>query len=200
MNLYEAGFKVHYLQAALEIAELMVNDFIDKENGGFFIGPEGGEKLIVRAKDSYDGAIPSGNAVAAMNCIRISRFTGNMKWDEIAQKTFLAFSDGINRMPSAHSFMLTSFMFAEENPKEIVVVSKKKNSESISMIRKIQNNYNPHSIIILKNMDNTKALDKLAPWISMHDMIDDKITFYICENFACKMPTTDIDTAMKYLQ
>ena len=68
------------------------------------------------------------------------------------------------------------------------------------MIRKIQNNYNPHSIIILKNMDNTKALDKLAPWISMHDMIDDKITFYICENFACKMPTTDIDTAMKYLQ
>ena len=178
----------------------MVNDFLDKENGGFFIGPEGGEKLIVRAKDSYDGAIPSGNAVAAMNCIRLSRFTGNMKWDEIAHKTFLAFSDGINRVPSAHSFMLTSFMFGEESPKEIVVVSKEKDSEAISMVRKIQSSYNPHSILILKNMDDTKTLDKVAPWTSMHDTIDDKITFYVCENFACKMPTTDIDTALKYLQ
>ena len=200
LNLYEAGFKVHYLEAAVEIAEIMVSDFIDEENGGFFIGPENGEKLIVRAKDSYDGAIPSGNAVAAMNCIRLSKFTGNMKWDEIAQKTFLAFSDGINRVPSAHSFMLTSFMFGEESPKEIVVVSKEKDSEAISMVRKIQSSYNPHSILILKNMDDTKTLDKVAPWTSMHDTIDDKITFYVCENFACKMPTTDIDTALKYLQ
>jgi Highly conserved protein containing a thioredoxin domain len=178
----------------------MVSDFIDEENGGFFIGPESGEKLIVRAKDSYDGAIPSGNAVAAMNCIRLSKFTGDMKWDEIAQKTFLAFSDGINRVPSAHSFMLTSFMFGEESPKEIVVVSKEKDAEAISMVRKIQGSYNPHIIMILKNMNDTKTLDKVAPWTSMHDTIDDKITYYVCENFSCKMPTTDINTAIKYLQ
>ena len=54
------------------------------------------------------------------------------------KKTFLAFSDGINRVPSAHSFMLTSFMFGEESPKEIVVVSKEKDAEAISMVRKIQ--------------------------------------------------------------
>ena len=200
LNLYEAGFKVRYLQSAIEMADIMVSDFLDKENGGFFIGPEYGEKLIFRAKNSYDGAIPSGNAVAVMNCIRLSRFSGDIKWEKIAQNTLLAFSDGINRIPSAHSFMLTSFMFGEENPKEIVVVSNENKPETISIVRKIQDIYSPHSIIILKNMNDTKTLDKVAPWTAMHDTIDDKTTFYICKNFACKKPTTDIDTAIKYLQ
>ena len=49
-------------------------------------------------------------------------------------------------------------------------------------------------------MNNDSGLDKIAPWTSMHDTIDDKITFYVCENFACKRPTTDVNTAIKYLQ
>ena len=200
INLYETSFDTQYLNSAIELAEIMVSDFLDKESGGFFIGPENGEKLIIRAKDSYDGAIPSGNAVAAMNCIRLSKFTGDTKWEDIAQNTFLAFSDRINRVPSAHSSMLTSFMFNQENPKEIVIVAKEKSPEAITLVRKIQDIYNPHSIIIFKEMNNDSGLDKIAPWTSMHDTIDDKITFYVCENFACKRPTTDVNTAIKYLQ
>ena len=200
LNLYETSFDTRYLRSAIDLAETMVSDFLDKESGGFFIGPENGEKLIVRAKDSYDGAIPSGNAVAAMSCTRLSKFTGDMKWEDIAQNTFLAFSEGINRVPSAHSSMLTSFMFGQENPKEIVVVAKEKSPEAITLVRKIQDIYIPHSIIIFKELNNDAELDKIAPWTSMHDTIDDKITFYVCENFACKRPTTDLNTAIKYLQ
>ena len=188
------------MRSAIDLAETMVSDFLDKESGGFFIGPENGEKLIVRAKDSYDGAIPSGNAVAAMSCTRISKFTGDTNWEDIAQNTFLAFSDGINRVPSAHSSMLTSFMFGQENPKEIVIVAKEKSPDTINSVRKIQDIYSPHSIIIFKELNNNAGLDKIAPWTSMHDIIDDKTTFYICENFACKRPTTDLKTAIKYLQ
>ena len=200
LNLYESNFNTYYLKSALELSEIMVADFLDKKRGGFFIGPNNGEKLIVRAKDSYDGAIPSGNAVAAMNFIRISKFTGDSKWEDIAQNTFLAFSEGIKRIPSAHSFMLTSFMYGLDNPKEIVIVAKEKNAKTMSSIRKIQEVYNPNSIIIFKELKNRTELDNIAPWTTMHDAINDEITYYICENFSCRRPTTDIDIAIKYLQ
>ena len=200
LNLYESNFNTYYLKSALELSEIMVADFLDKKRGGFFIGPNNGEKLIVRAKDSYDGAIPSGNAVAAMNFIRISKFTGDSKWEDIAQNTFLAFSESIKRIPSAHSFMLTSFMYGLDNPKEIVIVAKEKNAKTMSSIRKIQEVYNPNSIIIFKELKNRTELDNIAPWTTMHDTVNDQITYYICENFSCRRPTTDIDIAIKYLQ
>ena len=200
LNLYESNFNTYYLKSALELSEIMVADFLDKKRGGFFIGPNNGEKLIVRAKDSYDGAIPSGNAVAAMNFIRISKFTGDSKWEDIAQNTFLAFSESIKRIPSAHSFMLSSFMYGLDNPKEIVIVAKEKNAKTMSSIRKIQEVYNPNSIIIFKELKNRTELDNIAPWTTMHDTVNDQITYYICENFSCRRPTTDIDIAIKYLQ
>ena len=200
LEIYESNFDISYLKSALDLSDILVSDFLDKEAGGFYIGPENGEQLIIRAKDSYDGAIPSGNAVAAMNFIKLSKFTGNKKWEEIAENIFLAFSDGINQIPSAHSFMLSSFMFNTINPKEIVVVTKQMNPETISSVRKLQNIYNPHSIFIVKDMNNVHELNKIAPWSIMHSTIDDKITFYICENFVCNKPTTNIETAIKYLQ
>ena len=108
LELYEATFETRFLISALELSEIMVDDFYDHKNGGFFIGPNYGEKLIIRAKDSYDGAIPSGNAVAAMNCIRLSKYTGDLKWEKIAFKTFKTFSNKINQVPSAHASMLSS--------------------------------------------------------------------------------------------
>ena len=84
IELYEATYEVHFLEKAVELSNIMIEDFLDNDNGGFFIGPKDGEKLIVRAKDSYDGAIPSGNAVAALNFIRLSKFTGGSNWEEIA--------------------------------------------------------------------------------------------------------------------
>ena len=200
LDLYEANFNTYYLRSAIEIADLMVTDFLDKEKGGFFIGPENGEKLLVRAKDSYDGAIPSGNSVASMNCIRLSKYTGDTKWADIAENTFQSFSETITRVPTAHSFMLAAFMFNQESPKEIVIVTDKKSPETVSIVRKIQNIYTPNSITILKETKNTSELDKIAPWTSYHEAIDGKVTFYVCENFSCKRPTTDLEIAIKYLQ
>ena len=123
IELYEATYEVHFLEKAVELSNIMIEDFLDNNNGGFFIGPKDGEKLIVRAKDSYDGAIPSGNAVAALNFIRLSKFTGGSNWEEIGFNIFKAFSNKINQFPSAHTFMLTANMFGTESPKEVVIVA-----------------------------------------------------------------------------
>ena len=199
LELYESTFETSFLASAIDLSNIMIHDFYDNENGGFFIGPNNGEKLIIRAKDSYDGAIPSGNAVAAMNCIKLSKYTGDLKWEKIAFKTFKTFSKKINQTPSSHAFMLSSYMFGVKSPKEVVIVGEKMNEEVNEKIRKLQSNYNPHTIFLFKSSNGDSELDRIAPWTTTHETIDNKTTYYVCENFACKRPTTDLKIALDYL-
>ena len=199
LNLYEATFDPFYLNSALELGETMVTDFADEKGGAFFIGPDNAEKLMVRAKDSYDGAIPSGNSVAAMDCIRLARFTGDSKWTELADNIFRSFSNIANRAPTGHAYMLSAFMFDQKKPKEIILVGKKGEPETAAILRSIQEHYTPHRVILFKDMSSPGTLEKAAPWIQSHLMKDNKPTIYVCENFACQQPTTDIGTALGYM-
>ena len=81
-----------------------------------------------------------------------------------------------------------------------MVVVNRKNTKTLSAIRQMQSIYNPHSIFILKETENSSELDKIAPWTSSHETINNLMTFYICEDFSCKRPTADIDLAIKFLQ
>ena len=122
LNLYEATFDTEYLARAIELTDIMNEDFSD-ENGGYFIGSKDAEKLMVRAKDSYDGAIPSGNSVAVMNLFRLSKITGSTQWVDIADKALKAFTNQAKSSPTGFAHMLTGFMFDLKDPKELVIVA-----------------------------------------------------------------------------
>ena len=199
LELYQSTFDTRFLASALNFSEIMVEDFFDEKNGGFFIGSNNGEKLIVRAKNSYDGAFPSGNAVAALNCMRLSKLIGDSRWEEIAFETFKAFSSKIYQAPSGHSFMLSAYMFGLESPKEVVIVAEENDNRVKNKIIELRNEYNPHTVFIFKSMKESSELDLLAPWTKTHNTIDGNITYLICENFACKVPTIDIKTAINNL-
>ena len=96
--------------------------------------------------------------------------------------------------------MLIANMFGTESPKEVVIVANETYTEIKSNILELQKNYNPHTVYLFKSMKEQSKLNQIAPWTETHITIDDKLTFYVCENFACKMPTTDINTAKKYLK
>ncbi len=198
LNLYEATFDPSYLASALELTEIMIEDFSDK-NGGFFIGSKDAEKLMIRAKDSYDGAIPSGNSVAALNLFRLGKITGNTKWTDLGYSTLKAFTDKAKQSPTGFSHMLTAFMFDFKNPKEVVLVGDSNDPETQKIISAIRKNYSPNKVILFKDVSNPDALLQVAPWTKDHVMINGSPTFYICENFACKQPTTSLDLAMKYI-
>jgi uncharacterized protein YyaL (SSP411 family) len=198
LNLYEATFDPTYLGSALELTEIMVEDFADI-NGGFFIGSKDAEKLMIRAKDSYDGAIPSGNSVAAMNLFRLGKITGNTKWTDLGHKTLKAFTNQAKQSPTGFAHMLTAFMFDLKDPKEVVLVGDPNDPETQNMIRALRENYTPNKVVLFKDTSRPDALTKVAPWTKDHVMVDEKPTFYICENFACKQPTTNLGLAMKYL-
>jgi len=198
LNLYEATFDPSYLASALELTEIMMADFSDK-NGGFFIGSKDAEKLMIRAKDSYDGAIPSGNSVAALNLFRLGKITGNTKWTDLGYTTLKAFTDKAKQSPTGFAHMMTAFMFDFKNPKEVVLVGDSNDPETQKTISAIRKNYSPNKVILFKDVSNPDALLQVAPWTKDHVMINGSPTFYICENFACKQPTTSLDLAMKYM-
>ena len=198
LNLYESTFKVEYLTWAIELIEIMIEDYSD-ENGGFYIGSKNAEKLMVRAKDSYDSAIPSGNSVAAMNLFRLGRITGNTKWTKLGDKTIKAFSTKAQEAPSGFSYMLTAFMFNMKKPKELVIIANGRNTKTNEYIRKIREVYSPNVVILFKDMSDPTELENIAPWTDTHSLIDEKLTFYFCENFSCKQPTTNIKTVLNYL-
>ncbi|MBT6711944.1 MAG: thioredoxin domain-containing protein [Candidatus Marinimicrobia bacterium] len=198
LNLYEATFDPSYLASAVELTEIMIEDFSDK-NGGFFIGSKDAEKLMVRAKDSYDGAIPSGNSVAALNLFRLGKITGNTKWTDLGYSTLKAFTDKAKQSPTGFAHMMTAFMFDFKNPKEVVLVGDSNDPETQKTISAIRKNYSPNKVLLFKDVSNPGALVKVAPWTKDHVMINESPTFYICKDFACKQPTTSLDLAMKYM-
>ena len=198
LNLYEATFNTEYLARAIELTDTMNKDFSD-ENGGFFIGSKDAEKLMVRAKDSYDGAIPSGNSVAVMNLFRLSKITGSTQWVDLADKALKAFTKQAKTSPTGFAHMLTGFMFDLKDPKELVIVADGKTASTQDLIQQIRENYSPNKVVLFKDISDPDPLVEIASWIKAHSMMDGKPTFYVCENFACKRPTTNIKTVLTYL-
>ena len=198
LNLYEATFDTEYLARAIEFTDIMNKDFSD-ENGGFFIGSKDAEKLMVRAKDSYDGAIPSGNSVAVMNLFRLSKITGSTQWVDLADKALKAFTKQAKNSPTGFAHMLTGFMFDLKDPKELVIVADGKTAKAQDLIQQIRENYSPNKVVLFKDISDPDPLVEIASWTKAHSMMDGKPTFYVCENFACKRPTTNIKTVLTYL-
>jgi hypothetical protein len=201
LELYEAGFEEVYLQEALNLSNILVNNFWDEANGGFFLGSKNAEKLIARAKTGYDGAIPSGNSIAVGLLHRLARITGDMKWAGMADTILKIFSKDIERSPRGFSAMLLGYIFETDSPKEVVIVGNSNQEESMAFLTSVNSNYEPNKIILFKDMSNKNSvLSTLAPWTESQTTIDGKATAYICENFSCKLPTTDLSITMDLIK
>ena len=199
LELYEATFKPSYLSQAIALNEIMIEEFWS-DDGGFYLGSDKSEQLIVRSMTGYDGAIPSGNSIAAYNLLKLTRLTGEVKFAELADKIFKVFSNEINNSPTGYTSILSAFMFELSKPKEIVVVGPKDSKETESALKIIKSKYIPNKVILFKDTDDKlESITPLAKWTSSHEMINNKTTYYICEDFSCKLPTTDIEQALKLI-
>ena len=198
INLYETTYKTIYLSRALKLTEVMIEDFYD-ENGGFFIGSKNAEKLIIRAKDYYDGAIPSGNSAAIYCLFKLGKITGNRDWINIAHETLKAFSEQAKSNPTGFTYMLTGLMFDLKSCKELIIVIDKNKHNCKSILNKIKKEYYPNFIIIVKDINDKDLVENIAPWIDSYMVINDKPSYFVCTNFTCKQPTNDIKTALKLL-
>jgi len=194
LDLYEATFKVLYLENALRLANEMVDLFWDDTNGGFYFTADDAETLLFRPKEIYDGAIPSGNSVAALDLVRLSHITLDKKWDQKLEKLFEAFYAQLSQQPSAYAQMMTAFDFAVGPSQEIVLAADPDDPGLSRMVDEIYSRFIPNKVVILReaSADDAKAIIAIAPFVENQLPLDGKATAYICENHVCKLPVNDI--------
>lgn len=190
IELYETTYKPVYLEKALNMTERMLSLFWDKKDGGFFMVGVDGEKLLAQSKEIYDGALPSGNSVAAMNMMRLGSITGNTELLEKAGEALKAFGNNIQSAPAGHTFMIQAYLYSVAPRREIVIVNEKSNGEASNMLKTLRKHFLPHSVNIYISPD-TQDIKKVIPDLSNYKAINNAVTAYICQNYACQSPIND---------
>jgi len=194
LELYEVTLKPQYLKKALLLLDEMKDLFWDRERGGFFFYGSDSEQLITRPKEVYDGAVPSGNSVAALNIIRLARMTGREDLPDLAHSLFKAFAGTVSAYPRAHTFFLTAYQTAIAPSREIVIAGKAESEGVRRMVEAVHREFLPNTVLIFRP-DNGEAreIEELAPFTRDHRAINGLPAAYICENFSCRKPTTEVE-------
>lgn len=197
MSLYEATFELAWLERATAIAKNMFELFWDKEKGGFFFSGSDAEALIVREKEVYDGAMPSGNSTALKQLLMLSRLTGRQDWLDTLEQMFKAFYVDVSSYPSGHTAFLQGLLAQYATKREIIILGKNGDPQKEQLLQALQKRFMPFDIIL--TAETGEELAKLAPFTKDYKTIDGKTTVYICENYSCRQPITNIDEAMEQL-
>ena len=188
-ELYRATFHVKYLQEAIYRAEQMTELFADEEQGGFFMTAGDEEPLIARPKETYDGAIPSGNSAAAMVLQTLAALTGQPEWQRRAQRQLSFLAGAIWEYPRATCFGLLAVMDALYPHRELVCAAR---DGVPSELRDYLKREPADDLqILLKTADNAQALSKCAPFTESYPVPQEGAVYYLCENGACKAPVRE---------
>ncbi len=191
LDLYEATFDPAWLEAARTLAGGL-QAFADA-SGALHVAPPR-EDLVARRLDAYDGALPSGNSVAALMLIRLARMTGDTTWEETAEGILSAFGAAIERHPSAFAMLLCAVDFLVGPSREILVVGPVDRHDTQELLATIHNAYLPNRVVLNRHGDGHPGdadLEAVAPWTADHTPVGGKAAAYVCVNYACRQPITD---------
>ncbi len=200
IDLYEAGFDIKWLEHAVALTETQNRLFWDKNSSGFFDTSGEDETILLRTKEDYDGAEPSGNSIAAMNLLRLSQMLDKKEWWDMAEQTLRLFGNRLQSAPHAMPQMLAAIDFSLDKPKQIIIAGKPNAPDTRAMLRAVYERFIPNKILLLADGDGRQAfLAESLPFIESVKMLDGKATAYICENYACQLPTTEVEVMVGLL-
>ncbi len=187
VDLYETDFNPQWLLKAFELSDTMLKLFYDPTDGGFFQTDGRDASVLVRSKEDYDGAEPSGNSMATLLLLRLAKFGDRAPHQEAAEKTLKLFGDHMRKASQVVPQMLCALDFYLSKPKQMVIAGKPDAEDTQVMLRAVRERYLPNKIILVPD----DRLTKLAPYTKDMKMTDRKATAYVCINYACQLPTTD---------
>jgi uncharacterized protein YyaL (SSP411 family) len=183
VDLYEATLGPTHLDFAIELAEAMIAKFYDAANGGFWQSLAGTNDLILRVKDDYDGAEPSGNSIATLALLKLAAITGREDFRLPVQATLQLFASRLEKQPAALAFMLHAVDFWLAEPRRVVIVGEKDSVEFQKLLRAAHAVYQPNRIIL----GNTGAVQEFA----RTQPAKVGAVAYLCTGTACQPPTSD---------
>ena len=192
IELYESELDPVYLEKALELNELMLAKFWDHDLGGLFLATEDRSDLILRNKEIYDGAIPSGNSAAALNLLRLGRMVSDPSLEEKAHQIGKFFSDQVSQIPQGYTQFLSALLFAFGPTYEVVIAGEREAQDTNQLLETLRQNYLPNKVLLFNPEGDERAkITHLALFLESKGTIDGKAAAYVCRDYSCKMPTND---------
>jgi uncharacterized protein YyaL (SSP411 family) len=200
-RLYEATGRVRWIASALELTDVMIAQFFDAEEGGFFYTGVDHESLITRTKDAYDNATPSGNAMAATALARLAALTGRADLEDLARRTIQSVKLVLEKAPTAAGQSLIALDFLLGRTKEIAVVAGNDRGELVEVLRRIRGRFLPHAVVAPTAPEEGERAEaaRIVPLLADRPARGGKTTIYVCENFACREPVSAdrLDSALQ---
>src|SRR2546423_8515019 len=191
LDLYEATIEPQHLEFAIALAETMLSKFYDPDAGGFWQSPPSAKDLILRVKEDYDGAEPSGNCVAVLALLKLGRITDRGEFTTAAEKTLRHFSQRLQTVPEAVPYMLQAFDFSLEEPVRAVVAGEISNSAK-ALLHALHAAYQPNKVV-LGNRGPVEAFALTLP-------AKTGAVVYFCTGTSCRPPMStprEVREAMK---
>ncbi len=200
VELYEAVFEAQWLERALDLTGVAERYFWDSTHGGFYFSPSDSEALIARPKEIYDGAVPSGNAAAQLNLIRLARMTGSQELEERAAAIGTAFAEKLTSFPQAYTFTMTALEFTAGDSCEVVIAGNPGSNDTRELIRTLQSIYLPNAAVMLRPTDTpAPRILSSADYLKDFEDVNGKAAAYICRNRTCQAPVSDAGEMLKLL-
>jgi uncharacterized protein YyaL (SSP411 family) len=185
IDLYEATLEPKHLEFALSLGETMLTRFYDKEAGGFWQAPPDASDLILRVKEDYDGAEPSGNSVAILALLKLGAITDRKDFREAAEKSLRLFAHRLLELPQAVPYLLLGLDYFLEEPRRVVIVGDPHLAKTRELIHAAHSVYQPNKVV-LGNVGPVEAFARTLP-------TKDAPAAFLCTGTACQPPTNDAD-------
>lgn len=199
VELYEAGLDPRHLEAAVALVETMNKRFWDSRDGGYFFTSHSAEELLVRQKDLFDGAIPSGNSVAMHVLLKLSRMTGRPDLASRAAAVARSAARQASEHPVGFTQLLCGVDFSIGPSAEVVIAGKRSAPDTRSLLRKLHSSYIPNKVLLLRE-EGDERIPTLAPYTRDLAMQDGRATAYVCRGFACDLPVNEPQAMMELLE
>lgn len=177
LSLYDATLETQYLERAAVLCDKTVANFHDETKGGFFLNGREDDALIIRPKETYDGAMPSGNSMMAYNLVRLSYLLEEQKYKDLAEEQILFMMQESKLYPAGFAQFLSALLDYMEMPEKVTVVVKEK--------KDIKN-------LPLKVGLNTLMIVKESP-TKEYPLKNEKTTYYVCKGKSCQPPRNELE-------
>ena len=179
LDLYESTFEFEYLEAAIAITDKQ-RELLEDYAGGFFASAHEDASRLMRIKDDYDGAEPSGNSIALFNLLRLNRITGLAEFETSARKLIAAFHGKLAAAPYGLPQMLAACEFDMAPQREIVVAG----PDSEPITRLLWKQFDPNRVLLHAGPE----IAAFQPAIAAMNSRGKETAVYVCENFTCHAP------------
>jgi uncharacterized protein YyaL (SSP411 family) len=198
LTLFETTGESRWLHETLELTERMIDEFWDSEGGGFFFTGKSHEDLIVRSKDYFDNATPSGNSVGTIVLLRLATLTGRENYRNLATAVLREVGDQMRRYPSGFGYALSAMDFLLSTPKEVAIVGRDF-ADVQPLLAETWRRYLPNKVVAVGVADDASA-SEITPLLENRPLINGLATAYVCEHFTCQNPVTDVTSLAAVLQ